>query len=213
MKVLVIASAKGGSGKTTMARNLCAALAAAGVNVGALDTDDQVTLTKWWGKRDERGDASLPKIALYQASIHQAIEGIGELSHDVVVVDTPPVVDHDGSLSKLIDKADYVLIPVRPTDDDWVSVQVVHELAVRANKPFGYVINQATPRASLVETCKRVLLDRGGTVCPFIIGVRQDYPIAGMTGLGVTEVKGMKQAAEEIEGVLSFVRQQMGGFD
>ena len=212
MKVLVIASAKGGSGKTTLARNLCAAVAESGVDVGAVDTDDQITLSKWWAKRDERKGENLPRIALYQASIHEAVDGIDELNHDIVVVDTPPVVDRDGSLSKLIDKADYVLIPVRPTDDDWVSVQVVHELAVRAGKPFGYVINQATARASLVETCKRVLLDRGGAVCPFVIGVRQDYPIAGMTGLGVTEVKGMKQASEDITVVTSFLRLQMDGF-
>lgn len=210
MKKLLIASAKGGSGKTTIARNLCVAAAASGVDVGAIDTDEQFTFSKWWGRREERNDQTLPKIALYQASIGEAIEGIGDLNHSLLVIDTPPVVDKDGSLAKLVSVADYVLIPTRPTEDDWNSVMVVHELAARTGKTLGYVINQATHRAALIELCKKVLINRGGVVCPFIVHSRQDFPTAGMAGLGVTEVKGMKQSADEIEGVLAFLRQQIG---
>lgn len=212
MKKLLIASAKGGSGKTTIARNICALAAGNGVGIAAIDTDDQFTLSKWWEKREERHDNGLPKVALYQAPMNNVATGLDDLDHDLVIIDTPPVVDKDGSLAGLVELVDYILIPARPTEDDWNSILVVHEIASRAKVPFGYVINQATSRTTLIEMCKKVLLERGGVVCPIIIHNRQDFPIAGMGGFGVTEVKGMKQSSEEIQGVYAFLRQQLGGF-
>src|SRR3954467_14956592 len=53
MQAIVLASQKGGSGKTTLAAHLAvAAEAAGGSPVVMLDTDPQATLTKWWQQRE-----------------------------------------------------------------------------------------------------------------------------------------------------------------
>src|SRR5690348_6953410 len=53
MQVLVLASQKGGAGKTTLAFHFAVAAEAVGAGpVAMLDTDDQGTLTKWWQKRE-----------------------------------------------------------------------------------------------------------------------------------------------------------------
>jgi chromosome partitioning protein len=49
MQTIVIASQKGGSGKTTLTRNLAVAL---GDDVAVIDTDPQGSLTAWWNRRD-----------------------------------------------------------------------------------------------------------------------------------------------------------------
>ena len=48
---LVLASPKGGSGKTTMARNLATAAVHHGLNVVTADLDPQATLTAWSRRR------------------------------------------------------------------------------------------------------------------------------------------------------------------
>ena len=61
MKKLVVIGPKGGSGKTTMARNLAVAAVLSGYRVGILDTDPQGTLSTWHVFRPE----SFPTIELF----------------------------------------------------------------------------------------------------------------------------------------------------
>ena len=53
MKIVAIASQKGGSGKTTLTRNIAVAGAACRYNTVLLDTDPQGSLTDWWNRREQ----------------------------------------------------------------------------------------------------------------------------------------------------------------
>lgn len=50
MQVIVLATQKGGSGKSTIARSIAAELTGRG-RVALLDIDPQGSLTKWWQRR------------------------------------------------------------------------------------------------------------------------------------------------------------------
>ena len=52
MKTILIAAQKGGSGKTTLARNLSVAATEDGRNVLCLDLDPQGSLRGWWESRE-----------------------------------------------------------------------------------------------------------------------------------------------------------------
>lgn len=206
MKTLLIATGKGGSGKTTLARNIAALAAQEGLDVALIDTDAQRTLSKWWANRQKVEGA--PPISLYQADLHQVGDAISDLAHDLVIIDTPPVVD--AGMASTVKACDYVLIPCRPSPDDWESVLQVHELAAAAGTPVGYVINAAVKRASLNDACRLILVKRGAPLCPVLITHRQDFVLAAIEGLGVTEIKNMAAAADEIRVVAAFIRQQLG---
>ncbi len=206
MKKLLIATGKGGSGKTTLARNLAALAAQEGLDVAIIDTDAQRTLSKWWSNRQKIG--GVPAISLYQADLNQVAEAISDLTHDLVIVDTPPVVD--AGMAATVKACDYVLIPCRPSPDDWESVLQVHEMAASAGTPVGYVINGAVKRASLNDACRLILVKRGAPLCPSPVTHRQDFVLAAIEGLGVTEIKNMAAAADEIRVLGAFVRQQLG---
>ena len=52
MKIIVMASQKGGVGKTTLAGHLGAQAASEGHQVALLDTDPQGSLANWWNVRE-----------------------------------------------------------------------------------------------------------------------------------------------------------------
>ncbi len=58
MFTVVVASQKGGAGKTTLARNLAVA---AGAGAALVDTDPQGSLTDWWNRR-EAGPPALARL-------------------------------------------------------------------------------------------------------------------------------------------------------
>lgn len=61
MHVLVIASQKGGSSKTSLAAHLAVAAELSGAGpVAMLDTDPQETLTAWWQQREAETPALAP---------------------------------------------------------------------------------------------------------------------------------------------------------
>ncbi len=118
MKKILVLNGKGGSGKTTTARNIAAAAAAAGLRVATLDTDPQGTLTSWWKKRP----TSAATIDHFQTSIANldalptAIEGV-----DLLVIDTPTAIEMPSirpSIERLIDAADLILTPLQATPED-----------------------------------------------------------------------------------------------
>src|SRR3954447_24274998 len=58
--VVAVAQQKGGAGKSTVAANLAAALAAEGHRVALLDTHPQDSLAPWHGGRMKRGEKARP---------------------------------------------------------------------------------------------------------------------------------------------------------
>ena len=86
MKVIVMASQKGGAGKTTLAFHLAVAAEARGAGpVVLIDTDPQATLTQWWAKRGGESPQMAP------ADIATLQDTLGELrtaGFALAVIDT-----------------------------------------------------------------------------------------------------------------------------
>jgi chromosome partitioning protein len=141
MPVVVIASPKGGSGKSTTSVILGTELAHAGANVTLLDCDPNHSVSHWASR------APLPK---RMAVVSDVSEGkiIGTIKeHDapgaVVVVDLEGVASR--LASRAISHADLVLIPMRATTLDATigarAVQLIaeEEEALRRRLPFAIV--------------------------------------------------------------------------
>jgi chromosome partitioning protein len=203
VKVIVAASQKGGSGKTTLVRSLAVAAEARHAPVVMLDTDPQGSLTSWYNRRA----AETPQLAqLGSRSAKEALEQLQDAGAKLVLVDTPPSVHP--FVQGLIEAADLVLVPVRPSPDDLGAIGPTLELIEAAGRPFAFVITQAKPRARLAAEALRVLAEHG-RVAPAIIGDRADYPLAAVSGLVVTESAAGSKAALEVLDLLGFVERQI----
>jgi chromosome partitioning protein len=199
MKTVCIAAQKGGSGKTTLARNLAVAAAQDGQRVLVLDLDPQQSLRAWWKGRDSDAPMMLaddPAPHALRATLDAA-----KSRFDLVVIDTPPAAP--AWLTETLRAADLALIPVRPSPDDLRAVGATIAALGGAGVPFAFVMSQ-TPRAKITDEAVRVLAQHG-RVAPVNIAQRVIYAETAATGQGVTETSDRK-AAQELASVWDYVK-------
>jgi chromosome partitioning protein len=112
MQKILVASSKGGCGKTTIATNLAAHFAQNGKNTVLVDADRQGSSQRWAEKR---------------ASLQAPVLAVSGLRHDwpskipqdakYVIIDGPAGI-RSGELGELLDGIDAVLVPVLPSRID-----------------------------------------------------------------------------------------------
>jgi chromosome partitioning protein len=145
MRTVLVASSKGGAGKTTLATNLAAHYALEGKRTVLVDADRQHSATRWGEKRAGLATAVLP------------VDGTRKGWEKSIPADTQAVVI-DGAagamgedLDAYLERADAVLVPVNPSMIDLeATVAFLNSLAkhprVRKGKlPVALVGNRLKP--------------------------------------------------------------------
>jgi chromosome partitioning protein len=141
MKVITLASRKGGTGKTTLAINL-AAIANRNERACVVDMDPQQSTQVW--KRLRAQDETLPKLSTGSCRPAGLPKLLGELrSRNMrwVFIDTPPSLT--AVVEVAIQHADLVLIPTRPDAFNLAAVTATIVLARQYAKPYVVVLNEA----------------------------------------------------------------------
>lgn len=92
MKIIAVVSPKGGSGKSTLTRNLAAAAAGDGVHVAVIDTDAQGTSAEW---TRVRADADATPVPGFTAETAAAARWADAAGVQLVLVDTPTAIEKD----------------------------------------------------------------------------------------------------------------------
>ncbi len=126
MRHIMVLNAKGGSGKTTIATNLAAALAVQGKSVGLADFDPQGSSMAWLEARPP----ARPPIAGYAAwqGRYRPARNL-----DFLVMDAPAAV-HGKELGALLRRAETIIIPVLPSPIDMRAAQQFIEEVKRSGR-------------------------------------------------------------------------------
>lgn len=200
MKTLVIASQKGGAGKTTIAAHLGVMAESAGHGpVALIDTDPQASLAKWWNKRE----AQTPAFSV--ASVNSLRDHLAALSASGVklaIIDTPPAVT--ATIRAVMAEADLVLIPTRPSPLDLEAVGATVELAEAAGQRMVFVVNGAANRARITGDAA-IALSQHGTVAPVTIYQRTDFASSMIDGRTAQEIDPTSKAADEVTRLWTYV--------
>jgi len=204
MHVLVMASQKGGSGKTTLSGHLAVEADKANIGpVALIDTDPQGSLSHWWNAR-EATSPHFAKVHLMQ--LGEALEELRRTGIKLAVVDTPPAITD--SISQVVAHADLVVIPTRPSPHDLRSVGATVDIAERHGKPLVFVMNGATARARITgETA--VALSQHGTVAPITLHHRVDFAASMVDGRSVGEVMPKSQSAKEVRDLWTYLQDRL----
>jgi chromosome partitioning protein len=201
MHILVLASQKGGSGKTTLSGHLAVEAQNAGVGpVALIDTDPQGSLTHWWNARAAR-EPLFAKVGLFD--LGEALEHLSRSGIRLAVIDTPPAITE--AISSVIGHADLVILPTRPSPHDLRAVGATVDIAERQGKPVLFVVNAATPRARITGEAA-VALSQHGTVAPVTIHQRVDFAASMVDGRTVGEVTATSASAKEIRELWIYVQ-------
>lgn len=148
MRTILVASSKGGAGKTTVTTNLAAHYAVAGKATAILDADRQKSSTHWCEKRAGLDTAVLPIDGSRKGWEKNLPGGVQYL-----VIDSPAGAMGD-DLELFLDRADAMLVPVCPSTIDleatvvFLNSLVTHPRVKKGKLPVGIVGNRLKPWTS-----------------------------------------------------------------
>jgi chromosome partitioning protein len=181
MQKILVASSKGGCGKTTIATNLAAYFAQSGKRTVLVDADRQGSSLHWAEKR-----AELPAPVLGLSGLRP--EWAAKIPQDAqrVIIDGPAGI-RSGELAELLHDADALLIPVLPSRIDFeASEHFLHEVSrlgrvKRGSVAVGLVANRLKPWTTAsqdsVEEIKRLPF-------PLVAQLRDTQGYVLVAGLG-----------------------------
>ena len=145
MRTILVASSKGGAGKSTVTTNLAAYFAVDGKATAILDADRQKSSTHWCEKRAALDTAVLPIDGSKRGWDKHIPEGVQRL-----VVDAPAGAMGE-DLTAFLDIADAVIVPVLPSIIDleatapFLNTLVQHPRVKKGKLPVGLVANRLKP--------------------------------------------------------------------
>ena len=204
MQIIVLASQKGGSGKTTLSGHLAVEAERSGAGpVALIDTDPQASLAHWWNARASSSPA-FAKIAIDE--LEEGLEHLRQSGFRLAVIDTPPAITH--SISQVVSHADLVIIPARPSPHDLRAVGATVDLCERAGKPLIFVVNAATPKAKITAEAA-VALSQHGTVAPITLHHRTDFAASMIDGRTVMEVDPDGRSAQEVAALWHYMADRL----
>jgi chromosome partitioning protein len=199
MRVIAFASRKGGVGKTTLVGHLAVEAERRGAGpVALIDTDPQGSLAAWWNQRS----AETPLfVGIDIGRLDQQLDELRNHGVKMVMIDTPPTVDH---IEKVIMLADVVLVPVRPSPHDLRSIAATVDLIEAANKRMAFIVNGASVNSRISNEAV-VALAEHGRVAPVKIHQRVNFAASMTDGRTVGEVEPDSRAAGEIGELWEYV--------
>jgi cellulose biosynthesis protein BcsQ len=197
MNVLVFASRKGGTGKSTLAAHLAAHVAKPSRPTLLIDADPQGSLSLW---HERRGQEELG-LKRGSRSLSATLAAAKHAGHPWTFIDTPP--NRSPAVIEAIRHATLVVIPTRPGLFDLAAVRDTIDLARELRKPYAVVFNAAPARRGEAEApvVAEARADLNADKVPVWSGQithRADFSLALQEGEGVKEFASDSAAAAEI---------------
>lgn len=215
MKTISVVNQKGGVGKTTVAVNLLAELAA-GTSALLIDADPQASAAGWVSRAPE--DRSYPG-RWREVTDAEELKTIPSLAgFDWTVIDGPPSLG-----SPLMDVAlavaDLAIIPVTPSVIDLMSmveataVSVQKALTDNPNLFFAVLINRRQPGTTMAQEVRGALEAEGIPVFNTEWSQSTAHVSAAAEGIPVSRYRGWnwRAAYREVSALADEVREVLGG--
>lgn len=197
MNVIVFASRKGGSGKSTLTAHLAAHVHKSAKSCLLIDADPQGSLTLWHKLRG----TNEPRLKTAARSVGDIVAQAKKDGVEWVFIDTPPNVTP--IVEDAIRNATLVIIPARPGVFDVDAVQETIQTCRSARKPYAVVMNGAPAlrddnESRIVTIARDALAKFKAPVWSGQITNRADLLVALANGEGAREYATEGRAASEI---------------
>jgi chromosome partitioning protein len=204
VRILALASQKGGSGKTTLSGHLAVQAQRAGAGpVVLIDIDPQGSLADWWNERSDDYPAFAQTTV---ARLATDLEILRQQGFKLAVIDTPPAITM--AIQSVISVAELIIVPTRPSPHDLRAVGATVDLCERAGKPLIFVVNAATPKARITSEAA-IALSQHGTVAPVTVHHRTDFASSMIDGRTVMDFDAKGRSSQEIVQLWTYVADRL----
>lgn len=210
MRTVAITINKGGVGKTTIAKNLATAAAAAGLNVLLLDMDTQQNADAWGKRRrQQQPDRDLPAVLFVtERDLPDALARARKAGCDLALIDTPP--GRSAEAPAAVEAADLALLPFWLETDAFEGLKKSADLARRLGTRAVAVLNFATPNSrSHEEAARDVLKALDVPMSPAILHRYELHRNANPLGLTAFEAEPDSRPAAEIAALWEWLRAEL----
>jgi chromosome partitioning protein len=204
MRTIVVASAKGGVGKTTIVAALAVEAARRGQRVAIADLDPLQCLARWHDSRRRLSDAA-PIALIEDASTGEQAGRIARRRGDIdwLIIDTAP--GPAGRAQSAFKIADLVVVPVRPSPLDVQCLDAVLELADIAEVRHVVVLNGVAVGSPLIPGARAYLDGRSIDAWEQELPGDDAFAVAMIDGQTVTELEEGSNAAQAIAALWAHV--------
>lgn len=183
MKTVLVASSKGGAGKTTIATHLAAHAAVEGLRTAIIDADPQQSSTRWAERRAGLDTAVLPINGARRA--RAAWKSVPEDTQRVVIDAPAGAMAED--LEPWLEQADAVVVPVQPSALDldatvhFLNTLAEHPRVRRGDLRVGMVANRMKPWTNASQATLDLLAQ---WPYPVVATLRDSQAYVLLVGLG-----------------------------
>ncbi|MEA2738140.1 MAG: chromosome partitioning protein, partial [Acetobacteraceae bacterium] len=166
--------------------------------------------SKWWNRRTA-GQTDQPNPALATSEPQHLLQTLQRLrdgdAADLVIIDVPPSVHN--YLLGVMRAADFILVPCRPTIDDFEALPEIVDMIEQTGRRYAFVITQA-PTGHRIRAVDDALpiLARQGRVAN-VIRFRVTFPAAAALGLTSIEYEPAGKASSEVRVLWHFVTDEL----
>lgn len=206
MITIAVVNSKGGVGKTTLTSALAirATQDKGSPRVCMVDLDPQKSLVDWWRRR---GGTDNPTVFQGVDSAADAIERADLAGYDFCFLDGPPAFLR--TLQEMVQVADFVLIPVKPSVADMLATEDAVILTRDADAEFLTVFNDVLDRDErIADKAREALFSSGVPLAETVVHHRASFILGLNAGKSAAEVNKGKdtKAADEIDRLWKEVR-------
>lgn len=206
MKTITIGGPKGGCGKTTTTLLLAVHACKAQQKVALFDMNaDQGNIAQWAAARAELFGPDIIDVESLAEDV-QALAHDGK--HDLLLIDTPPVIDEAAIVEAAVAVCDAVVIPVRPSILDIGAMPAMAEICADHRKPFAFLLCDVTTNWTALNNRSVAALMEIGPVMGARISHRMQYVNALTIGRTGPEVE--KDLEHEVAALWSEVTRLAG---
>jgi chromosome partitioning protein len=208
-KTITFCTSKGGTGKSTLVRNLAAYWISSGSMVTVIDADPQASI---WNRHDPDGPLRDLKIFFHPEEKIEILEKDAQKSADYILIDTGGFRNRTTAQALLC--SSYAIIPLKPSADDVTAaletyqlIQALNQTPEKTKCPIRpcFILTMTQRGTILAKHVRAELEQQGFPLLKAELPLRVAYPESAIHGLSPCITEPTSAAAKNI----SYIAQEL----